>query len=212
MGGQMLRLAVLASGGGTNLQAIIDACERGELDARVVLVISNNSAAGALERARKHGIPDLHLSGRQFATQEEFDARLLEVLSEYNVDMVILAGYMKLLSPTVVKAYRHRMLNIHPALLPCFGGKGMYGIRVHQAVIDSGAKVSGVSVHIVDEQYDHGPIVAQRTVPVLDDDTPESLAQRVLVQEHKIYPEVIQLFAQHRIRVEGQRVRILSTP
>lgn len=208
----MLRLAVLASGGGTNLQAIIDACERGELDARVVLVISNNSAAGALERARKHGIPDLHLSGRQFATQEEFDARLLEVLSEYNVDMVILAGYMKLLSPTVVKAYRHRMLNIHPALLPCFGGKGMYGIRVHQAVIDSGAKVSGVSVHIVDEQYDHGPIVAQRTVPVLDDDTPESLAQRVLVQEHKIYPEVIQLFAQHRIRVEGQRVRILSTP
>ena len=205
-----MRLAVLASGGGTNLQAIIDACERGEIDARVVLVISNNSAAGALERARKHGIVDLHLSGRQFDTQDEFDARLLDVLAEHRVDLVILAGYMKMVSPAVVRAYRHRMLNIHPALLPCFGGKGMYGIKVHQAVIDSGAKVSGVSVHIVDEQYDHGPIVAQRTVPVLDDDTPESLAHRVLVQEHEIYPQVIGLFAQDRVRVEGHRVRILS--
>ncbi len=205
----MLRLAVLASGGGTNLQAIIDACQRGEIDARVVLVISNNSAAGALERARKNGIPDLHLSGRQFAGQQEFDNRLLEVLAEHRVDLVILAGYMKLLSPAVVRAYRHRMLNIHPALLPCFGGQGMYGIRVHQAVIDSGAKFSGVSVHIVDEQYDHGPIVAQRVVPVMDDDTPENLADRVLLEEHRIYKEVIQLFAEDRVRVHGRRTRIL---
>jgi phosphoribosylglycinamide formyltransferase-1 len=205
----VLRLAVLASGGGSNLQAIIDACEGGEIDAQVVLVVSNNSDAGALQRARTHGIPDLHLSSRQFDSQEEFDTRLLEVLSEYKVDLVILAGYMKLLSPAVVSAYRNRMLNIHPALLPSFGGKGMYGIRVHQAVIESGAKFSGVTVHVVDEQYDHGPIVAQRVVPVMDDDTPEVLAKRVLVQEHQIYKQVIQLFAEHRVRIHNRRTRIL---
>jgi phosphoribosylglycinamide formyltransferase-1 len=205
----MLRLAVLASGGGTNLQAIIDAAENGEIDARVVVVISNNSHAGALERARRHGIEDMHLSGRQFASQEQFDRRLLEILNQRQVDLVVLAGYMKLLSPEVVRAYRHRMLNIHPALLPCFGGPGMYGTKVHQAVIGSGAKISGVTVHVVDERYDHGPIVAQRTVPVRDDDTPEALAQRVLVEEHRLYKEVIQLFAEDRVRIEGQRTRIL---
>jgi len=205
----MLRLAVLASGGGTNLQAIIDACEGGEIDAQVVLVVSNNSDAGALQRARTHGIPDVHLSSRQFDSREEFDTRLLEILAEYKADLIILAGYMKLLSPAVVSAYRHRMLNIHPALLPSFGGQGMYGIRVHQAVIESGAKFSGVTVHVVDEQYDHGPIVAQRVVPVMDDDTPEILARRVLVQEHQIYKEVIQLFAEHRVRIHDRRTRIL---
>ncbi|KPL19871.1 MAG: phosphoribosylglycinamide formyltransferase [candidate division Zixibacteria bacterium SM23_81] len=205
----MLRLAVLASGGGTNLQAIIDACEGGEIDAQVVLVVSNNSDAGALQRARTHGIPDVHLSSKQFDSREEFDTRLLEILAEYKADLIILAGYMKLLSPAVVSAYRHRMLNIHPALLPSFGGQGMYGIRVHQAVIESGAKFSGVTVHVVDEQYDHGPIVAQRVVPVMDDDTPEILARRVLVQEHQIYKEVIQLFAEHRVRIHDRRTRIL---
>jgi phosphoribosylglycinamide formyltransferase-1 len=205
----VLRLAVLASGGGTNLQAIIDAAESAEIDAQVVVVISNNSEAGALERARRHGIEGLHLSNRQFATQEEFDRRLLAILRERRVDLVALAGYMKLLSPTVVRAYHHRILNIHPALLPCFGGQGMYGMKVHQAVIGSGAKVSGVTVHVVDEQYDHGPIVAQRTVPVRDDDTPEVLAKRVLTQEHQIYKDVIQLFAEDRVRIEGQRTRIL---
>jgi phosphoribosylglycinamide formyltransferase-1 len=206
----MLRLAVLASGGGSNLQAIIDATERGEIDARVILVISNNSDCGALARAGKHDIEALHLSGRQFPGQAEFDAGLLEALAEHEVDLVILAGYMKLLSPTVVKAYRNRILNIHPALLPCFGGREMYGMRVHQAVIESGAKFSGVTVHVVDEKYDHGPIVAQRVVPVLQDDTAESLAERVLIQEHKIYPQVIQLFAENRVCVEGNHVRIHS--
>jgi len=205
----MLRLAVLASGGGTNLQAIIDAAEGGEIDARVVVVISNNSTAGALERARRHHIKALHLSSRQFAGGEEFDRALLEILKERQVDLIILAGYMKLLSPTVVQAYRHRILNIHPALLPAFGGAGMYGIRVHRAVIASGARYSGVTVHLVDEQYDHGPIVAQRVVPVEDDDTPESLARKVLAQEHQIFKEVIQLFARGRVRVEGRRVRLL---
>ncbi len=205
----MLRLAVLASGGGTNLQAIIDASESGEIDARVVVVISNNSAAGALERARRHHIEALHLSARQFASGEKFDRALLEILKERRVDLIILAGYTKLLSPTVVRAHRHRILNIHPALLPAFGGPGMYGIRVHQAVIASGARYSGVTVHLVDEQYDHGPIVAQRVVPVGNDDTPERLAERVLVQEHQIYKEVVQLFAQGRVRVEGRCVRLL---
>jgi len=204
----MLRLAVLASGGGTNLQAIIDAAEGGEIDAQVVLVISNNSDAGALERARTHGIPKLHLNSKQFDSQEVYNTRLLEVLAEHQTDLILLAGYRKLLSPTVVTAYRHRILNIHPALLPCFGGQGMYGPRVHQAVIESGAKFSGVTVHVVDEKYDHGPIVAQKVVPVLDDDTPEILAKRVLVQEHQIYKEVIQLFAEERVRVEGGRTRI----
>jgi len=205
----MLRLAVLASGGGTNLQAIIDAAESGEIDARVVAVISNNSTAGALERARRHGIEAMHLSEGQFASGEEFDRALLDALLTRRVDMVILAGYMKLLSPTVVRAYHHRILNIHPALLPCFGGEGMYGIRVHRAVIESGARYSGVTVHLVDEQYDHGPIVAQKVVPVGPDDTPRTLAEKVLVREHEIYKEVIQLFAQNRVRVEGHRVRLL---
>jgi phosphoribosylglycinamide formyltransferase-1 len=208
----MLRLAVLASGGGTNLQAIIDAAEGGEIDARVVVVISNNSTAGALQRARRHHIEALHLSARQFANGRQFDRHLLEVLEQRRVDMVILAGYMKLLSPTVVRAYRHRILNIHPALLPSFGGSGMYGIRVHQAVIASGTRYSGVTVHLVDEQYDHGPIVAQRVVPVGDDDTPETLARKVLVQEHQLYKEVIQLFAEGRVQVEGRRVRVLPPP
>ena len=181
----MLRLAVMASGGGTNLQAIIDASESGEIDARVVVVISNNSAAGALERARRHGIEALHLSRRQFASGEEFDRALLDVLLTRRADMVILAGYMKLLSPFVVNAFHHRILNIHPALLPCFGGEGMYGMRVHRAVIESGTRYSGVTVHLVDEQYDHGPIVAQLVVPVGEDDTPETLAEKVLVREHQ---------------------------
>jgi phosphoribosylglycinamide formyltransferase-1 len=205
----MLRLAVLASGGGTNLQAIIDAGESGEIDARVVVVISNNSTAGALERARRHGIEALHLSRRQFANGGEFDRALLDVLITRRVDMVVLAGYMKLLSPTMVRAFHHRILNIHPALLPCFGGTGMYGMKVHRAVIESGARYSGVTVHLVDEQYDHGPIVAQRVVPVGEDDTPETLAEKILVREHEIYKEVIQLFAQDRVRVEGRRVRLL---
>ena len=205
----MLRLAVMASGGGTNLQAIIDASESGEIDARVVVVISNNSAAGALERARRHGIEALHLSRRQFASGEDFDRALLEAFRSRRTDMIILAGYMKLLSPVVVNAFHHRILNIHPALLPCFGGEGMYGMRVHRAVIESGTRYSGVTVHLVDEQYDHGPIVAQLVVPVGEDDTPETLAEKVLVREHQLYKEVIQLFARDRVRVEGRRVRLL---
>jgi phosphoribosylglycinamide formyltransferase-1 len=203
-----LNLAVLASGGGTNLQALIDAIERGELLAEIKIVISNNSKAFALERARNHNIPALHLSHKQFAIPEEFDQRLLEVLKENQIDMVILAGYMKILSPVIIRAYKNRILNIHPALLPHFGGPGMYGIHVHEAVIKSGVKITGVTVHIVDEVYDHGAIVIQKPLEVKDDDTPETLAERVLKIEHQTYKEAIQLFAEGRVEVKDNRAYI----
>ncbi|MFH0930766.1 MAG: phosphoribosylglycinamide formyltransferase [Candidatus Zixiibacteriota bacterium] len=203
-----LNLAVLASGGGTNLQALIDAIERGELLAEIKIVISNNSKAFALERARNHNIPALHLSHKQFAIPEEFDQRLLEVLKENQIDMVILAGYMKILSPVIIRAYKNRILNVHPALLPHFGGPGMYGIHVHEAVIKSGVKITGVTVHIVDEVYDHGAIVIQKPLEVKDDDTPETLAERVLKIEHQTYKEAIQLFAEGRVEVKDNRAYI----
>ncbi len=200
-----LNLVVLASGGGTNLQAIIDNIEAGTLNAQIKLVISNNSKAFALERAKNHHIRAMHLSHKQFDTPEEFDQRLLSVLKENETDIIVLAGYMKMISPTVIREYKNRIINIHPALLPSFGGRGMYGIHVHDAVIKSGAKVTGVSVHLVDEIYDHGAIVMQKTVPVLDDDTPESLAERVLEAEHLAYSEALQLFAQDKIEIRGNR-------
>lgn len=206
--GEPLKIAVLASGEGTNLQAIIDAIEEGRLKAEIRAVISNNSGSGALRRARKEGLFGLHLSHEQFIAPEEFDQELLKVLGEREVELVCLAGYMKLLSPRVIGAYRNRILNIHPALLPAFGGKGMFGQRVHQAVIEYGVKLTGVTVHIVDEKYDHGPIVLQRAIPVLENDDAESLSQRVLEVEHKLYPEAIGLFAEGRVKVEGRRVRI----
>jgi phosphoribosylglycinamide formyltransferase-1 len=203
-----LNLAVLCSGGGTNLQALIDAVENGELSAEIKIVISNNSNAFALERARKHNIRTLHLSHKQFATPEEFDQRLLKVLKQNQIDMIILAGYMKILSPTIIRAYKNRILNIHPALLPQFGGPGMYGMHVHEAVIKSGVKITGVTVHIVDEVYDHGAIVMQKPVEVKDDDTPETLAERVLKVEHDTYKKAIQLFAEERVEIRDNRAYI----
>jgi phosphoribosylglycinamide formyltransferase-1 len=200
-----MNLVVLASGGGTNLQAIIDNIEAGKLDAQIKAVISNNSKAGALERARNHNIPDVHLSHKQFSTPEEFDQKLLSVLKENETDLVILAGYMKMISPTVIRKYKNKIINIHPALLPAFGGKGMYGIYVHEAVIESGVKVTGVTVHTVDEVYDHGPILYQKCVPVLPDDTPESLQQMVLPHEHEAYSKVIQLFAEGKIVIKDNK-------
>jgi len=204
-----LRLAVLASGRGSNLEAILRAIERGELDAEVVVVISNKSTAGALEIARARNIPAVHLSALQFSSQEEFDRALLDLLAQHGVNFIALAGYLKMLSPTIVRAFRHRILNIHPALLPSFGGKGLYGHYVHEAVLAYGCKVSGATVHLVDEQYDTGPPVIQECVSVHEDDTPETLAARVLTVEHRIYAQALQLFAEDRVVVEGRRVRIL---
>jgi len=203
-----LRLGVLASGRGTNFHAILDHIEQGKLDASVQVVISNKASAGVLEIARNHGIAAIFVSAKQFPDPEQYDQQLLTIFEHHQVNFVVLAGYLKMLSPTLIQKYRNRILNIHPALLPSFGGKGMYGIHVHEAVLNYGCKVSGVTVHLVDENYDTGPPVLQRCVPVEDDDTPETLAARVLKVEHEIYSEALQLFAQDRIEIVGRRVKI----
>ncbi|MFQ5674841.1 MAG: phosphoribosylglycinamide formyltransferase [bacterium] len=204
----LLRIAVLASGRGSNLNSIIQATQTGKLSAQVALVVSNNSKAGALEIARQARISALHLSVEQFESEALFDRALLDALKKYRVEVIALAGYLKKISPAIVKAFKHRIVNIHPALLPSFGGKGMYGVKVHQAVLDYGCKVSGVTVHLVDEEYDAGIPVLQRCLPVKPDDTAETLAARVLEQEHQIYVEALQLFAEHRIVVRGRKLTL----
>lgn len=191
-----LRLGVLASGGGTNLQSIIDRSLDGFLDAELVAVISNNSGAGALERARSYGIPALHISAATEGSFEAADRRITKELTARGADMVVLAGYMKRIGPRMLNAYEERIINIHPALLPKFGGEGMYGIRVHRAALASGETETGPTVHLVDEEYDHGRILAQRKVPILPGDTPESLQKRVLAAEHELLPRVIKEFAE----------------
>ena len=205
-----IRIAILVSGQGrgSNMAAIIDACQRGEIDGQVVLVIGTRREAPALQRATEKGVPTCVISPRNL-TEEEYAHRLLHALSEAKADLVCLAGYMRLLPTPVVQAYAGRVMNIHPALLPLFGGKGMYGEHVHRAVLESGVKVSGCTVHFVDEHYDTGPIIVQRCVPVEEEDTWETLAARVLAQEHQAYVQAVKLFAQGRLRVEGRRVRIL---
>ncbi len=196
-----LKLAVLASGGGTNFQAILDAVGAGTLDAEVALIASNREDAGALDRGRQAGV-----RADWVPRGDDFDDRLHLLLEETAPDLIVLAGYLKLIAERTVRQWSGRIVNIHPALLPAFGGKGMYGMRVHEAVLESGARITGVTVHIVDEEYDRGPIVTQLAVPVLDDDTPESIQQRVLKREHEIYPRVLQWFSEGRIRVEEGRV------
>jgi len=205
---QPIRLVAFASGGGSNVRAIYNNIQAGTLHANLAGVISNNSSCGALQHARDHGIPHFHISRKQFETNADFEQRLLDVLDELHTDLVVLAGYMKKMPDSVVRAYKHRMLNIHPALLPSFGGKGLYGRYVHEAVLNYGCKVSGVTVHLVNADYDTGAPVLQRCVPVLNDDTPETLAARVLQEEHKIYSEAIELFAQGRIHIDGRKVRM----
>jgi phosphoribosylglycinamide formyltransferase 1 len=197
----MLNIAVLGSGRGSNFQAILDAIAEGRItDASVRVVISNNSGAGILQVAHAHSIPAVHLSQKQFMGEQAFVEELLDTLHEYGVDFIVLAGYMKRLHPRVIQAYRHRIVNIHPALLPKFGGKGMYGMNVHQAVIAAGEPVSGATVHFVDEEYDHGDIVLQKTVALVIGETPESLAAKVLKVEHELYPKAIQLLAEGQLR------------
>ena len=190
-----LRLGVLASHTGTNLQSIVDACHAGSLDAEVRVVISNNSRSLALERARAAGIPTAHLSSITHPAPDALDAAIERTLKSHGVELVALAGYMKKLGPRTLGAYRNRVLNVHPALLPKFGGWGMFGARVHAAVLASGDRVSGVTVHLVDDEYDCGPVISQVEVPVMPGDTPETLAARVLAQEHILYPKTLQRIA-----------------
>ena len=202
-----LRVAVLASGRGSNLQAIIDAIETGRVQAQIVAVISNKKDAIALERARKHGLSDIFVDPKPYAgrpdSREAYDQSLLEILQQHEVELVLLAGYMKIVTTVLVNAYANRMMNIHPSLLPSFPG-----LDVQKKAIDWGCKLAGCTVHFVTEGVDEGPIIIQAAVPILDDDTPETLAARILVQEHKIYPRAVQLFAEGRLQVDGRRVLI----
>ena len=193
----MLSIAVFGSGAGSNFMAILTAIQQGNLPAaRISLVLSNNSGAGILGIARANGLPAIHLSRKQFPDERSFADTVLSTLRDHGANFIALAGYMKQVPPEVVAAYRKRIVNIHPALLPRFGGAGMYGLRVHEAVLASGETTSGATVHYVDEEYDNGPVVLQQTVPVLPGDTPESLAARVLAAEHQIYPAAIGRIAQ----------------
>jgi len=194
-----MNLGFLASHNGSNMQAILDACKSGALSAVSSVIISNNSESGALIRAVKEGIPSFHLSGKTHPDPAALDRAILDELLKHEVDVVVLAGYMKRLGPATLRQYRGMVLNIHPALLPKFGGKGMYGIHVHQAVIETGERESGVTIHVVDENYDTGLIVAQERVPVLPEDTPETLAARVLACEHRLFPETLQKIATGKI-------------
>ena len=203
------RIAVLCSGGGTNLQALIDAVEAGEIDGQIVLVLANASKAFALERARKHGIPAEFVSKKQAGSDEAFNDIILQKLKDAQVELVVLAGYLPILGSQVVRAYEHRIINIHPALIPAFCGSGMYGHHVHEAVLAYGAKISGATTHFVDEQVDHGGIIMQRSVPVLEGDTPDTLAERVLTVEHQILPESVKLFCAGKLGVDGRQVHVL---
>ena|ERR1700722_11251119 len=205
--GPPIRLAVFLSGGGTTLQNLLDRIDEGRLNAEVVCVVSNNPAAKGLERARRRRVPAAVVERRGCSSRQEFSDRLFAIAREARADLVCLAGFLQLI--LIPDDFHLRVLNVHPSLIPAFCGKGFYGHHVHEAALAMGVKLSGCTVHFADNQYDHGPIILQRTVPVLDDDTPDTLAARVFAQECEAYPEAIGLFASGRLRVEGNRTRVL---
>lgn len=194
-------IAVLLSGGGTNLQAIIDAIEAKKLDAKIELVLSNKADAFGLVRAHNHGVPTEVLDHKSYPSREAFDQAVVDRLRGRGVELVVLAGFMRLLSPLFIKAYSNRIMNIHPALLPSFPG-----LHVQQKAVEHGVRFAGCTVHFVNEECDEGPIIIQAVVPVFADDTEATLAARILRQEHRIYPRAIQLYAEGRLRIEGRRV------
>lgn len=215
MSSEHLRIAVLVSGHGrgTNLQALIDGCASGRISGEISLVIGTRSDAPALDRARAAGVTVTVISPKRFEGDDSaYGQALLESLKSREIGLICLAGYMRILPLEIVRAFRNRVLNVHPALLPKFGGKGMYGMNVHEAVLASGDSESGATVHLVDEQYDTGPIVVQERVRVEPNDTSETLAARVLAAEHRAYLEAIRLYAEGWVRVEGGRVSILGEP
>ena len=205
--GSRLRVGVLASGRGSNLQAIIDAIEAGTLAAKIAVVLSNKKDAQALERARRHGLTDVFLDPKPFAGQpdsrEAYDRAILDILKKYDVELIALAGYMKIVTPVLIGAYPNRIMNIHPALLPAFPG-----LEVQKKAIEWGVKITGCTVHFVTEGVDEGPIIIQAAVPVLEGDSADTVTARILAEEHRIYPRAIQLYAEGRLRVEGRRVRV----
>jgi phosphoribosylglycinamide formyltransferase-1 len=205
--GKPLKLAVLLSGSGTTLQNLVDAIAAGRLDAQVQIVIGSRAGLKGLDRAAAARIPNFVVDRREFQDTAAFSRQVFSLCDDAEADLICLAGWLCLLD--VPEKYLGRAMNIHPALLPGFGGKGMYGQKVHKAVLDHGCKVSGCTIHFVDNTYDTGPIILQRTCVVAEDDTPESLAHRVFEEEKQAYPEAIRLFQQDRLRIEGRRVRVL---
>ncbi|MDO8445155.1 MAG: phosphoribosylglycinamide formyltransferase [Deltaproteobacteria bacterium] len=202
-----LRLGVLASGSGSNLQAIIDNIESGNLPCEIAVVISDKPDAFALKRVERHGIKTEAVQSKTFQNREGFDTELVKILNSYNVDLVVLAGFMRVVTGVLISAFPMRIMNIHPALLPSFPG-----LHVQEKALEYGAKFSGCTVHFVDEGVDTGPIIIQAVVPVLDDDTEETLSARILKEEHRIYPYAIRLFAEGRLEVKGRRVIVKDHP
>ena len=203
---RIVALGVLVSGNGSNLQSLIDGIEAGSLSARISVVISSNSDAYALKRCEKHGIPTVVVDHRLYVHRGDFDEKIILTLKKHGVELVVMAGFMRILGHRFFEAFPMRIINIHPALLPAFPG-----LHVQQKAIDYGARFSGCTVHFADEGIDSGPIIIQAVVPVLDDDTADTLAERILREEHRIYPRAIQLYAEGRISVEGRKVRISQT-
>ena len=205
-----LKIGVLVSGGGSNLQAIIDAVRRKKINAEISIVISNKADAYALTRAGKYRIPTLYVDPKNYKDREAYTRAITDELKNRGIGLVCLAGFMCVLTSYFINNFPLRAMNIHPALLPAFGGAGMYGHHVHEAVLGSGAKYSGCTVHFVDEGCDTGPIILQQTVPVKDGDTAETLAKRILKVEHKLYPLAIKFFAAGKLQVVGKKVRLLK--
>ncbi|NUQ00592.1 MAG: phosphoribosylglycinamide formyltransferase [Armatimonadetes bacterium] len=205
-----MRLGVLVSGGGTNLQAILDAAAAGRINAEVALVIADRESAYGLERARLAGVPTALVKLADHPDRDTFSAAVADLLSASGVELVVLAGYLKILTAPLLRRFAGRIINTHPALLPSFGGPGMHGLKVHQAVLDYGCRLSGCSVHFVDDTVDGGPLLAQVAVPVRDDDTAESLQQRILPHEHQALVRVIGWLADGLVEVQGRRVRVLG--
>lgn len=201
----MLKIAVLVSGGGTNLQAVMDAIEDGTIqNAKIEVVISNNKNAYALERAAGKGIPNLCISPKEFESREAFNEAFLLAVNSYQVDLIVLAGFLVVIPPQMIAEYRNRIINIHPSLIPSFCGTGYYGLKVHEGVLERGVKVTGATVHFVDEGTDTGPILLQKAVSVEEGDTPQKLQRRVMEQaEWKLLPEAIHLIANGRVKVEN---------
>lgn len=210
----MLNIAVLVSGGGTNLQAILDAQQAGQIPGgRVAVVLSSQSGVYALERAQKAGVEGVVCSRKELGSQEAFEEALLRELEKREIGLIVLAGFMSILSENFIRRYENRILNVHPALIPSFCGKGFYGLHVHEAALAYGVKVSGATVHFVSEVPDGGPIVLQKAVPIEEGDTPELLQRRIMEQaEWQLLPKAVALFCAGRLKVEGRRVSILLEP
>ncbi|MGI5997115.1 MAG: phosphoribosylglycinamide formyltransferase [Lutispora sp.] len=205
---QKVKIGVLISGGGTNLQALIDNIEKGLINGEIAVVISDKKGVYGLERARKHGISAIEIDKREFNDRNDFMKAIINELESHEVELVVLAGFLSILSSDFIEKYRNRIMNIHPSLIPAFCGKGYYGQRVHKAVLEYGAKISGATVHFVDEGADTGPIILQEAVKVEEGDTPESLAARILNVEHRLLPQAVKLYCEDKLIIDGRKVRI----